>query len=108
MNDKEKELLLLQTIRVNGNTMYLVRQGMSMLEIKKQIDSLVKRCIVQRRKEDLSLTKEGEQYFYELNRKMGRKGFYRFLSPDYAFRNVPDSIDKVYVPPIKRTKGKEK
>ena len=56
MNDKEKELLLLQTIRVNGNTMYLLRQGMSMLEIKKQIDTLVKKGIVQRRQEELLLT----------------------------------------------------
>ena len=108
MNDKEKELLLLQTIRVNGNTMYLLRQGLSMLEIKKQIDTLVKKGIVQRRQEELLLTKEGEQYFYELNRGLGRKGLYRFLSPDYVFRNVPEPIDKVYVPPIKRTKGKEK
>lgn len=108
MNDKEKELLLLQTIRVNGNTMYLVRQGMTMLEIKKQIDSLVKKGIVQRQQEELLLTKEGEQYFYELNRWLGRKGLYRFLSPDYVFRNVPEPIDKVYVPPIKKAKGKEK
>lgn len=108
MNDKEKELLLLQTIRVNGNSMYLVRQGMSIFEIKKLIDSLVKRCIVQKREEKMSLTKEGEMYFYELNRELGRKGLYRFLSPDYVFRNVPEPIDKVYVPPIKRTKGKER
>lgn len=108
MNDKEKELLLLQTIRVNGNTIYLLRQGMSMLEIKKQIDTLVKKGIVQRRQEELLLTKEGEQYFYELNRGMSRRGLYRFLSPDYVFWNVPEPIDKVYVPPIKRTKGKEK
>lgn len=107
MNDKEKELLLMQTIRVNGNTLYLMRQGMSLLEIKQQIDQFIKKGIVQRKQEKLLLTKDGEQYFYEMNRRMGRKGLYRFYSPDYILKNVPEPIDKVYVPPIKRTKGEE-
>ena len=105
MNDKEKEILLLQTIRVNGNTIYLLKQGMSLPEIKKQIDLLVNKSVVMRKGNLLSLTKKGEQYFYEVNRQMGRKGLYRFYSPDYVSRNIPEPIDKVYIPPLKRKKG---
>lgn len=105
MNDKEREILLLQIIRVNGNTMYLLKQGMSLPEIKKQIDLLVRRGIVMRKDNMLSLTKGGEQYLYEINHQMGRKGLYRYYSPDYVARNIPEPVDKVYIPPLKRKKG---
>lgn len=100
-------LLLLQTIRVNGNTMYLLNHGFTLFSLSEAIDSLKENGYVRSRKEKLSLTKEGETLFYNLNRKLGRKGFYKYISRMGTLMDDLMPLNEVYVP-IKRVKGKKK
>lgn len=106
MNDDEKLLMLLQISRVNGNTWYLLQQGYSLIELTTQMDTLRKQGLVLSENNRLKLTIEGERLFQTLSRKLGRRGLYKYLSPDYTRRNEPVSIDYVYVPPYKRVKNK--
>lgn len=107
MNDDEIKLLLLQTIRVNGNTMYLLNHGFTLYSLSEAIDSLKEKGYVRSKDGNLSLTKEGESMFCELNRKLGRKGFYKFISRMGTFIDEPIPVNAVYVP-AKRAKGKKK
>lgn len=107
MNDDEMTLLLLQTIRVNGNTMYLLSHGYTLYSLSESIDSLKEKGYVRSKDDNLSLTKDGESLFCELNRKLGRKGLYRFMSRMGTFIEDPMPVNAVYVPP-KRVKGKKK
>lgn len=106
MNDDEMTLLLLQTIRVNGNTMYLLRHGYTLYSLSESIDSLKEKGFVRSKKDQLSLTKDGESLFCALNRKLGRKGFYKFISRMGTFIDEPMPLNAVYVP-VKESKRKE-
>lgn len=107
MNDDEMTLLLLQTIRVNGNTMYLLNHGYTLYSLSEAIDSLKEKGYARSKEDKLSLTKDGESLFCELNRKLGRKGFYRYVSRMGTFMDDPMPVNAVYVP-TKRVKGKKK
>lgn len=107
MNDDELTLLLLQTIRVNGNTMYLLNHGFTLFSLSEGIDSLKEKGYVRSKEDKLSLTKEGENLFCNMNRKLGRRGFYRYMSRMGSFIDEPMPVNNVYVPP-KREKGKKK
>ena len=100
-------LLLLQTIRVNGNTMYLLNHGFTLFSLSEAIESLKEKGYARSKEEKLSLTKEGETLFYNLNRKLGRKGFYKYISRMGTLMDDLMPLNEVYVP-IKRVKGKKK
>ncbi len=106
MNDDEKLLMLLQVSRVNGNTWYLLEQGYTLTELTNQMEILKKQGLLLLNDNKLQLSEEGERLFQTLNKKLGRRGVYKYLSPDYTRRNEPVSIDQVYVPPYKRVKNK--
>lgn len=107
MND-DFILLLLQTIRVNGNTMYLLDQGYTLSALNRDIDFLKgKSFIKNNEKQELSLTKEGEVFFQYLNREKGHKGFYKYVSSMVSMKDDPMQLTAVYVPP-KRGKGRKK
>ena len=107
MNDKEITLLLLQIIRVNGNTMYLLEQGYTLYALTQEIETLKKKGLVCSKEQELTLTKRGDEYFYELNRKLGRRGLYKYISRHLILKDEPMPLNAVYVPP-KRDKGKKK
>lgn len=106
MNDDEKLLMLLQVSRVNGNTWYLLEQGYTLTELTNQMEILKKQGLLLLNDNKLQLSEEGERLFQTLNKKLGRRGVYKYLSPDYTRRNEPVSIDQVYVTPYKRVKNK--
>lgn len=107
MSDDEMTLLLLQTIRVNGNTMYLLNHGFTLFSLSEALDSLKEHGYVRSREDKLSLTREGETLFCNLNKKLCRKGFYKYMSRMGTLIDVPMPVNEVYVP-IKREKGKKK
>jgi len=107
MNDDEMMLLLLQTIRVDGNTMYLLDHGFTLFSLSDSIDSLKKKGYVRSKDDKLSLTQDGESLFCDLNRKLGRRGFYKYMSRMGNYIDEPMPVKEVYVP-IKRVKGKKK
>lgn len=106
MNDDEKLLMLLQVSRVNGNTWYLLEQGYTLTELTNQMGILKKQGLLLLNDNKLQLSEDGERLFQTLNKKLGRRGVYKYLSPDYTRRNEPVSIDQVYVPPYKRVNNK--
>lgn len=107
MNDDELLLLLIQTIRVNGNTIYLLEHGYTLSGLTKDIDSLKDQGLVKNKEEKLVLTEKGEAFFNEKNKEMGRKGLYKYISRMFSSKDEPMPLNTVYVPP-KRGKGKKK
>ena len=107
MNDDEIKLLLLQIIRVDGNTMYLLNHGFTLHLLSYSIDSLKGNGYVRARGDKLSLTKKGEDLFRNLNRKLCRRGLYRYFARMSNYIDEPMSVNDVYVP-IRRVKGKKK
>lgn len=105
MNDNELLLMLLQTIRVNGNTMFLLEHGYTLSTLNRDIDMLKKEGYVKSVKNGLSLTEKGEELFYFKNKELGRKGLYKYISCMLSLKDEPMPLDAVYVP-IKRGKGR--
>lgn len=101
-------MMLLQTIRVNGNTIYLLEQGYTLSALNKDIDFLKGEGLIKKNEnQELFLTKEGEACFYNKNREMGHRGFYKYISSMASMKDDPMPLNAVYVPP-KRGKGKKK
>lgn len=106
MREDELMMLLLQTIRVNGNSIYLLEHGYTLSELARDIDSLKEQGLVKSVDQNLSLTKKGESYFYKMNNGLGRKGLYRYTSSMFSLKDEPMPLNEVYVP-YKRRKGKK-
>lgn len=102
MNDDRLTLTLLQIIRVNGNSSFLLNQGYTVYSLSKQIDMLKREGYLSIGADKLTITKKGASLFYILNKRLGKRGLYRFLGTDQSYKNTPIPIDEVYVPPIKR------
>ena len=107
MNDEEMLLLLLQTIRVNGNTMMLLNHGYTLIALSQSIDQLKEAGLAKSKNGDLTLTKKGEALFYAKNAELGRKGFYKYMGRMLTMKEEPMPLDQVYVP-LKRGKGQKK
>lgn len=98
MKDDESLLRLLQIIRVNGNTMYLLKQGVSLFTLSKNIAYLKKEGYIVNDQQKLMLSSKGKTLFNELSKKLGRRGLYKYLSNDISLRFEPDSFDEVFIP----------
>lgn len=106
MSDEEKILLLLQIIRINGNTEYLLRSEFTLSSISETIEELARQEIVRVTEKGINLTSQGEIYFHKLNRKLGRRGLYKYFNIDSVSKDIQYPIDAVYVP-NKRVKNEE-
>lgn len=107
MNDDSiKMLQLLQIIRVNGNTEFLLRSGYTLSSLSEEISRLKSENLINVTSEGLSITKTGEIYFNELNRRLGRRGLYRYYNTYSIYKDEPFPIDFVYVPDKKARKEK--
>lgn len=107
MNEDEQILLLLQIIRVNGNSAYLLSQGYTVLSLSKEIDKLQRNGYITINRGNLFLTKKGEDLFHKLNKKLNRRGLYKYLNVNVNYHDIPMPLDEVYVPPIRRVKREE-
>lgn len=91
-------ILLLQIIKFNGNTNYLVLQGYSYLEIINSLEKLTIKGYVTQNENRMILTQKGNDYLYQLNKKMGRKGLYRYMSPQLNYKIKQMKTTEIYVP----------
>ena len=98
MNDGERLLELLQIIRVNGNTEYLLRKGYTLSDLLAALEDLQAAGMVIIRQDGISLTRKGEVYFHALNRKFGRRGLYKYFNMSSVYKRLQISLDTVYVP----------
>lgn len=108
MSDKDLLLLFLQIIRVNGNVMHLFRLDLSMVQVSQMINNLKSKGFVRVEEEKLSLTENGQKLFCQLNHQLGKKGLYRYLSPDWYYKERPMPLHAVYVPIKKRVRSGKK
>lgn len=106
MRDEELLMLLLQTIRVNGNTIYLLEHGYTLSKLARDIDSLKEQGLVKSVDQNLSLTKKGEAFFNNKNKELGHKGLYKYTSSMFSLKDEPMPLNEVYVP-YKKRKGKK-
>ena len=98
MNDGERLLELLQIIRVNGNTEYLLRKGYALSDLVAAIEDLQATGMVMVRQDGIGLTRKGESYFHDLNRRLGRRGLYKYFNMSSVYKGLQISLDTVYVP----------
>ena len=99
MNDDSIKLLqLLQIIRVNGNTEYLLRSGYTLSSLSEEISKLKAEQLINVTPEGLSINRQGELLFHKLNRQLGRRGLYKYYNTNSLFKEEPFPIDFVYVP----------
>ena len=106
MSDDEKILLLLQIIRINGNTEYLLRSEFTLSSISDTIEELARQEIIRVTDKGVNLTAQGETYFHKLNRKLGRRGLYKYFNIESVSKDIQYPVDAVYVP-NKRVKNEE-
>lgn len=98
MNDGERLLELLQIIRVNGNTEYLLRKGYTLSDLVAAIEDLQATGMVMVLQDGIGLTRKGESYFHDLNRRLGRRGLYKYFNMSSVYKRLQISLDTVYVP----------
>lgn len=100
MNDKEKELYLLQIIRVNGNVYHLTWSGWSYKDIFSTLSRLSLLGVVRVGETEIRLTIKGNKYYRDLCKQLGKKGIARYLSVDNNRKRTPISQDEVYIPQL--------
>lgn len=91
-------ILLLQIIKFNGNTNYLVLQGYSYSQIISMLEKLTIKGFVNQDNGKLKLTIKGNKYLYNLNKKLKRKGLYRYISPQLNYKIKKMKTTEIYVP----------
>ena len=91
-------ILLLHIIRCNGNTNNLVWNGFSYTQIIESLDKLVSKDYVQLLESKYVLTSKGKEYLNALNKKRGRNGLYRYMSPELRYKTRKLKIEEIYVP----------
>ena len=106
MNDNERLLVLLQIIRVNGNTEYLLRKGYTLSDLSAAIEDLHDTGMVVIHQGGIILARKGEAYFHALNKKMGRRGLYKYFNVCSVYKRLQIALDAVYVPPYKGSQEK--
>lgn len=97
-DDKVKLLQLLQIIRVNGNTEYLLRSGYTLSTLSEEISRLKAEQLINVTLEGLSINKQGEALFQKLNRQLGRRGLYKYYNTYSIYKDESFPLDFVYVP----------
>lgn len=96
--DDEFIILLLQIINNNGNVNNLIQNGYSYSQILSKIEKLFNQNYVELLDNRYVLTKLGNKYLCNLNNKLGRKGLYKYVSPELKYRKKKMNINEIYIP----------
>ena len=82
MND-EKLIALLQILANKGNLFLLVYdEKCTFTEIYNQIDALINEKYIEKNDSEFFITPKGQKLANEINRRLNRRGIYRYISPD--------------------------
>ncbi len=98
MKEDERLLLLLHMIRINGNIEYLLRSHYTLNELSIKMELLRTNDLICVNRTGIYLSKAGEVLFHQLNKKIGRRGLYKYFCIDSTACNPPMSQDVVYIP----------
>lgn len=98
MNEDERLLLLLHTIRINGNIEYLLRSHYTLYDLSRRMEQLRRERLVCVNRTGVYLSDAGKVLFHQLNKKMGRRGLYKYFCVDSIACNPPMSKETVYIP----------
>lgn len=96
--DKKWELSLFQILRVCGNVYYLADDRHSYTDILLYISKLRDRGLVIKTDDQLRLTKDGQIYYRQLCRSLGKRGLYKYLMESNDKRIPSLALDDIYVP----------
>lgn len=95
---REFIILLLQIIKHNGNVNNLISEEFSYTQLFNTLDKLEKRNYIELHDSTFVLTDKGEEYLKYLNKKLSRKGLYRYMSPKLEFKKKKMGINEIFVP----------
>ena len=98
VEDKKWELSLFQILRVCGNVYYLADERHSYTDILLYINKLKEKRLVIKDENQFKLTKEGQIYYQQLCRSLGKRGLYKFLMESNNKRTPALAIDDIYIP----------
>ena len=97
--DIEYELALMQFIKTRGDVRSLLKAtDDDVTKMCNTVDHLIEQGFVVKQGNTLEMTDDGISHIRTLNKRLGRKGFYRCFLPDYSKRRVQMSIADPYIP----------
>ena len=104
--DIEYTAALLQYVRTNAEIRPFIKASNNDLQrLNQNIDALIMDGFIVRKENGLALTEKGNEFYWFLNKKMGRKGLYAFVLPDYSVRKKPIKKNDLYIPQYMYTGG---
>lgn len=98
MQQEEKELLLMQLIKVDGSINSFIEAGLNYVDVYKLIQCYKKRKYIMMKEDKLLLTQLGEVRFNEVCLHLNKRGLYKYLSPNIKYRLDPIRLEKIYIP----------
>ncbi len=96
--DKKWELALFQILRVCGNVYYLVDDKHTYIDILLYINKLKEQGLVNKVDDQFKLTKDGQVYYHQLCRSLGKKGLYKYFMESNDYKTPAISSDDIYIP----------
>ena len=104
--DIEYELALMQYISVRGDVRsFLKASGNDVVRLCSTVDLLIEDGFVCKEGKKLKLTESGKNHLMSLNKKLGRKGLYSDVLPDYSVRKKQMKVTDTYVPKYMYKRG---
>lgn len=101
MND-ELIVRILQIVANNGNLANLIiHESISYSVLKNILESFVKQSYLSYQNNQYFITQSGVQYLDNLNKKLKRKGLYRYISPSPLAEGIKIDEDDPYIPKIR-------
>ena len=97
--DTEYILALMQFINLKVDVrLFLKASGKDVARMCATIERLIEDGLIRKEKQKLYITEQGKTHLATLNKRLGRKGLYAQLIPDYSVRRVQMSIADTYIP----------
>ncbi len=97
--DTEYEIALLQYILVKGEIRpFLKATGNDVARLSRTIDEFLAKGYLERDGNSLSLSNRGMAYHKALNKKLGRRGMYAFILPEYSAKIPQMEKTEIYIP----------
>ena len=96
MNDKELEYAILTMVKMKCNLYNLRVANISNERIIRMLHQLISYGIMKQTEHGIIIT--DESYWLKLGNQLGRRGLYRYVLPEYFYKQEKMNLDKIYIP----------
>lgn len=96
--DKMWQLRLFQIIRVRGNVFYLVDSEHTFTDIVLYLNELIEQGLLQKKEDQYSLTANGQSYYTNLCRELGKRGLYKYFMEAEEYKITKLDVNDIYIP----------